>query len=166
MVIFEGKVHISTWYTDALPLDWIIGVSENGWTDDSLGLTWLTDVFQKHTVYRTKGVYRLFILDGYGSHSTPDFDLFCSEHSIITLCMPLHLSHLLQLLDVSCFSVVKRLYSQQIEGYMRVGLNHIDKPDFLTAYIPTRKEAMAIDIVRSRFAATGLVPYNPDRVLS
>jgi hypothetical protein len=32
MVIFEGKVHMSTWYTDALPLDWTIAVSENRWT--------------------------------------------------------------------------------------------------------------------------------------
>lgn len=39
MIIFEGKVYISTWYTDTLPLDWSIGVSENSWTNDSLGLT-------------------------------------------------------------------------------------------------------------------------------
>ena len=38
VIIFEGKVHQSTWYTEALPLDWVIGVSENGWTDDKLGL--------------------------------------------------------------------------------------------------------------------------------
>jgi len=41
LIIFEGKVHQSTWYTEALPPDWTIGVSENGWTDDSLGLIWL-----------------------------------------------------------------------------------------------------------------------------
>ena len=41
VIIFEGKVHQSTWYTNALPLDWTIGVSENGWTDDKLGLIWL-----------------------------------------------------------------------------------------------------------------------------
>lgn len=34
VIIFEGKVHQSTWYTDTtLPSDWVIGVSENGWTD-------------------------------------------------------------------------------------------------------------------------------------
>ena len=166
MVIFEGKVHISTWYTDTLPLDWSFAVSQKGWTDDSLGLIWLTDVFQKHTKDRTKGVYRLLILDGHGSHSTPEFDLFCSEHSIITLCMPPHSSHLLQPLDVSCFAVLKRAYGRQIEEYMRVGVNHIDKPDFLTAYITARKESMVIDTVRNGFAATGLVPYDPERVLS
>lgn len=165
MVIFQGKVHISTWYIDTLPLDWTIAVSDKGWTDDSLGLTWLTDVFQKHTKDRTKGVYRLLILDGHGSHSTPDFDLFCSEHLIITLCMPPHSSHLLQPLDVSCFAVLKRSYGQRIEEYMRAGINHIDKPDFLTAYLSARKESMTINTVRNGFAATGLVPYDPTRVL-
>lgn len=166
MIIFEGKVHISTWYTDTLPSDWTIGVSDKGWTNDSLGLTWLTDVFQKHTKDRTKGVYRLLILDGHGSHSTPEFDLFCSEHSIITLCMPPHSSHLLQPLDVSCFAVLKRSYGRRIEEYMRVGVNHIDKPDFLTAYLSAREESMTISTIRNGFAATGLVPYDPERVLS
>jgi DDE superfamily endonuclease len=57
VVIFEGKVHQSTWYTDALPMDWTIAVSENGWIDDKLGLVWLQSVFEKHTAHRTKGIY-------------------------------------------------------------------------------------------------------------
>jgi hypothetical protein len=69
--------HLAFWYSDTLPLDWVIGVSENGWTDNELGLTWLEHVFEKHTAHRTKGVYRLLILDGHSSHVTPEFDLFC-----------------------------------------------------------------------------------------
>jgi hypothetical protein len=166
VIIFEGKVHQSTWYTKALPLDWTIGVSENGWTDDRLGLVWLQNVFEKHTVHRTKGTYRLLILDGHGSHVTPEFDLFCKEHSIITLCMPPHSSHLLQPLDVGCFSVLKRLYGRQIEGYMRNGVNHIDKQDFLEAYYIAHTETMNSANIYSSFAATGVVPYDPERVLS
>lgn len=67
VIIFEGKLHESAWY-DAevvpLPGDWVIGVSENGWTNNILGLTWLRNVSEKHTAHRTKGVYRLLILDG------------------------------------------------------------------------------------------------------
>ena len=119
VIIFEGKVHQSTWYTNALPTDWVIATSENGWTNDIIGLTWLKTVFHKHTIHRTKGVYRLLILDGHGSHITLEFNLFCKDHSIITLCMPPHSSHLLQPLDVSCFSPLKRSYGQQVEGYMQ-----------------------------------------------
>jgi hypothetical protein len=45
-------------------------------------------------------------------------------------------------------------------------VNHIDKPDFLTAYNIACTEAITPAIARSGFAATGLVPFNPDRVLS
>jgi hypothetical protein len=79
--------------------------------------------------------------------------------------MPPHSSHLLQPLDISCFAVLKRFYGQQIEEYMRNGLNHIDKADFLTAYIMARNESMTTNTVRSGFSATGLVPFDPERVL-
>jgi hypothetical protein len=46
------------------------------------------------------------------------------------------------------------------------GVNHIDKSDFLRAYNIARTEAITPAIARSGFAATGLVPFDPDRVLS
>ena len=112
VIILEGKVHISTWYNSDLPRDWVIALSEKGWTNDQLGLLWLSTVFEPYTALRTKGIYRLLILDGHGSHITPEFDLFCTEHKIITLCMPAHSSHLLQPLDVSCFATLKRAYGR------------------------------------------------------
>jgi hypothetical protein len=123
-------------------------------------------VFYSHTKDRTKGVYRLLILDGHGSHVTPEFDLFCKDHCIITLCMPPHSSHLLQPLDVSCFAGLKRSYGRQIKDLMRVRVSHINKSDFLSTYLTARTEALTSNTIRSRFAATGLVPYDPERVLS
>jgi hypothetical protein len=166
MIILKGKTHISSWYLDSLPREWTIAVSDNGWTTDELGLKWLTDVFHQYTKDRTKSIYRLLILDGHGSHVTPEFDLFCKDHCIITLCMPPHSSHLLQPLDISCFAGLKRSYGRQIEDLMRVGVNHIDKSDFLPAYFTARTEALTLNTVRSGFAAAGLVPYDPERVLS
>ncbi len=144
MVIFKGKVHLSTWYKDAaIPPDWVIAVSENGWTNNKLGLTWLRDVFDKHTSQRTVGKYRLLILDGHGSHATPEFDKFCSDRSIITLCMPAHSSHLLQPLDVGCFSTLKRSYRRLVGEYIRLGVNHIDKTEFLPLFKQARAEALS-----------------------
>lgn len=165
MIILKGKTHISSWYLDSLPREWTIAVSDNGWTTDQLGLTWLTDVFHPYTKDRTKGVYRLLVLDGHGSHVTPKFDLFCKDNNIIILCMPPHSSHLLQPLDVSCFASLKRSYGRQIEDLMRVGVNHIDKSDFLPAYFTARTEALTSNTIRSGFAATGLVPYDLEYVL-
>jgi len=80
--------------------------------------------------------------------------------------MPSHSSHLLQPLDVGCFVVLKRLYGQQIQGLIRNGVNHIDKPDFLEAYCSARLETMNQSNIQSSFAATGILPYDPERVLS
>ena len=147
-------------------MDWTIAVSEKGWTDDKLGLIWLQDIFEKHTAHRTRGNYRLLILDGHGSHGTPEFDLFAREHRIITICMPPHSSHLLQPLDVGCFAVLKRLYGQQVQSLIRNSISHIDKPDFLEAYHYAHKATMSLANIASSFAATGVVPYDLDRVLS
>ena len=89
MVIFAGKTHRTIWYKEyRIPLDWTFVISDNGWTNDQLGFQWLELVFNLYTKARTKGTYRLLILDGHSSHLTPKFDQFCTEHQIIPLCMP------------------------------------------------------------------------------
>ena len=166
MIILKGKWHQASWYENGLPHDWRIEVSETGWTNNKLGLIWLKEVFNKHTQGCTVGKYRLLVLDGHGSHNGPEFDQFCTENLIIPLYMPAHSSHLLQSLDVACFSPLKQAYRKQIEKSMALGINHIDKDHFLTVYASVRKEALSQKNILSGFKATGLVPYDPEQVLS
>ena len=49
---------------------------------------------------------------------------------------------------------------------MRAGINHINKPDFLMAYTIARTRTMAVETIRNGYAATSLVLYDPERVLS
>jgi hypothetical protein len=165
MIILKGVMHQKSWY-EAIPDNWRIGVSENGWTTDELGLTWLKEVFNKHTQDRTVGTYRLLILDGHGSHVTGAFDQYAKQNSIIVLCMPPHSSHILQPLDVSCFAVLKQRYGRAVEAQMRVGINHVDKDDFLTLYQEIRPAVFGSGTIQSGFRATGIVPFDPDQVLS
>jgi hypothetical protein len=103
-IIYKGRVHISAWYEDAdIPRDWKLSVSENGWTNNALGLEWLKH-FDRHTKASQVGAHRLLILDGHKSHLNQDFKDYCLEHMILTLCMPPHSLHILQPLDVVCFS--------------------------------------------------------------
>ena len=85
MIILKGVMHQLSWYKS---VPWRIGVSDNGWTTDELGLTWLTKVFNLYTQGRTVGKYRLLILDGHGSHVMAEFDQYAKQNSIIVLCMP------------------------------------------------------------------------------
>ena len=111
---FSGKVLISSWFHD-LPRDWVIQVSPNGWTSNELGLAWLKH-FNTHTKARSVGAHRLLIVDGHESHNSHEFHKYCLEEKIIVLQMPAHSSHLLQPLDVGCFSPLKRAYGNEISG--------------------------------------------------
>jgi hypothetical protein len=87
-IILPGKLYQSGWY-QGIPPDWILVVSDNGWTTDELGYAWIQH-FNACTQSCIKGIYGLLILNGHGSHATPEFDQFCTTNKIITLYMPAH----------------------------------------------------------------------------
>ena len=169
LVIFKAKQHQESWYKIAagagIPRTWAIRTSEKGWTDDEIGFEWIQH-FHNATATHTKGQYRLLIMDGHGSHHTARFEDFCKQNNIITLCMPPHSSHLLQPLDVVCFSLLKRAYGTRVESEARLGINHITKTEFLPLYYAAHVQAMTEKNVKASFAAAGLVPYDPERVLT
>ena len=164
-IIFAAADHQSLWYDD-LPENYVVSVSKNGWTTDQLGIEWLQKIFEPYTAPRTIGGYRLLILDGHGSHATAEFDRFCMEKKIIPLYMPPHSSHLLQPLDVSCFSPLKHLYGQRLQEKIQKGTYSVGKEDFLHIYPAVHQQALSSSNIKSGFAAAGLVPFSSERVLS
>jgi hypothetical protein len=122
--------------------------------------------FDRWTRHRVVSEYRLLILDGHGSHATPEFDDYYTQQKIITLYMPSHSSHILQPLDISCFGPLKHAYSQLVLGLGRLGIFHVDKADFLGMYYQTRQSIINKQNITSGFRATGLLPFHPERVLS
>jgi hypothetical protein len=115
-LIFAGQYLLSAWFEDeTIPRDWEIGVSDNGWKNNFLGVAWLKH-FIKHTIQLMVGLRRLLILDGHENHHSVEFEALCKENNIFTLSMPPQSSHLLQPLDIGCFSPLKRAYSRQMEA--------------------------------------------------
>jgi hypothetical protein len=80
--------------------------------------------------------------------------------------MPPHSSHLLQSLDVGCFGPLKQAYGRRVEDLMRAHINHISKLEFLCAFRDAFFASMTEKNVQGGFAGSGLVPYDPERVLS
>jgi hypothetical protein len=157
-------VLITSWYP-GLPREWIIETSDNGWTTNKLGVKWLKH-FDAHTKDKTVGVYRLLIVDGHESHSSHEFHKYCEEHKIITLCMPPHSSHLLQPLDVGCFAPLKRAYHTELDSWTRCAITQIKKETFLPAFHIAFNKAITKDNILAGFRGAGLVPHDPERVLS
>jgi hypothetical protein len=79
--------------------------------------------------------------------------------------MPPHSSHLLQLLNVACFSPLKRLYSNKVSALARSRIHHINKETFLPAFKAAFSKAFTAENVRAGFRGAGLVPHNPEVVL-
>src|SRR6187402_340165 len=165
-LVVQGKNHLSNWYTDGgLPPDWVIKPTSNGWTNNETGLEWLKH-FDKHTTTRAKGPYRILVLDGHESYESAEFQEYCKAHNIITLGLPPHSSHLTQPLDVRCFSVLKRVYGRQIETFIKAHINHITKVEFFLAFAAAYKESITAQNAQAGFRGTGLVPFDPQAVLS
>lgn len=80
--------------------------------------------------------------------------------------MPPYTSYLLRPLEVGCFEPLKRSNGKRVEGCIHLGINYIDKLEFLAFYKQARMEALNTQNIRNEFEATGLVPYDPDEVLS
>jgi hypothetical protein len=165
-VIVAGKNHLASWYQNSgFPPDWVITVTDNGWTTNEKGMDWIQH-FEKHTKARTIGGYRLLILDGHESHHSDKFEEYCKEHNIVTLCMPAHSSHILQPLDVGCFGPLKKAYGRQIEDMMRAHIIHITKDDFLPAFRVAHFAAMTKSNIQGGFRGAGLLPFAPEKVIS
>jgi hypothetical protein len=165
-IIFEGKVHQSTWYRIGIPSDWVIGLNENGWTNDELGYKWLIQIFDKHIRGRTVGTYYLLLLDSHGSYFSPEFDEFCKKNSIIWLCYPPYSTHLLQALDFGCFSILKNIYGRLIQEKAELGVFHIDKPDFLILYQQIHTITFVENTVKKVFEIVNIMLFNPVKILS
>jgi hypothetical protein len=80
--------------------------------------------------------------------------------------MPPHSSHLLQPLDVGCFSPLKRAYSREVKALIRYYINYITKLEFLPAFKAAYDQLFTSANICSAFRGAGLVPLLPDAVLS
>ena len=141
--------------------------SIKGWTNENLGMSWLTKVFEPQT--RSKSGYRkrLLIVDGHSSHLNKRFMDFCEQHGIILGFMPPHSTHRLQPLDVAIFSPLTTAYSNQIDAVMQssFGFSRITKRSFWPLFKSAWESALTMSNIQSAFAAIGIWPFDLNRVL-
>ena len=76
-----------------------------------------------------------------------------------------YLSHILQLLNVVCFSPLKRKYSQRVRDLARRRVFHINKEGFLPAFKDAFFNVFTEENCRKAFKALGIVPINAQVVL-
>ena len=141
--------------------------SKKGWTNESLGMSWLTKVFEPQT--RSKAGYRmrLLIVGGHSSHLNMKFMDFCGVHRIVLGFLPPHSTHRLQPLDVGIFSPLATAYSSKIDALVQssFGFSRATKRNFWPLFKSAWKSALTMSNIKSVFAATGIWPSDSTRVL-
>src|SRR6478736_9173745 len=140
-------------------------MSKNGWMDNEIGLEWLKH-FDWCITKGSKNRYYLLILDRHESHHSVDFERYYKANKIITLYMPPHSSHLLQPLDIGCFSVLKQAYGQEIKHLIRCSITHVSKTKFFPAFYAAFKATFTESNIRGGFRGAGLAPLDPEAVIS
>lgn len=166
LVIFKGKNIQSSWFeADSVP-DWHYTTSERGWTSNDIGKRWLQQIFIPHTQPKITGASRILLMDNQGSHIPTDFMWICFQNNIRLLYMPAHSSHVLQPLDLAVFSRLKSSYRAQIEKLAKYeNAAPIKKIRFVKYYNQARQDALKEIYIRAGWRGTGLVPWNPQKVL-
>ena len=76
----------------------------------------------------------MFVLDGYKSYLSTEFQKFYKDYTIITLYLPAYSFYLIQPLNVGCFSILKRMYSKELKLFIQAGINYITKIEFLITF--------------------------------
>jgi hypothetical protein len=100
------------------------------------------------------------------SHLNKDFKDYCLKHKTLTLCILPHSSHILQQLDVLCFSPLKRKYSQRVRDLAHYG----NASSTLTRKASSPPQGRVFNVFtiykyRKAFEVSGLVPINAQVVL-
>jgi len=165
LIIFKGKNVLSSWVPkEVLEKDIHFACSLLGYTNNDLGFYWLKDIFEPATREKAAGKPRLLLCDGHESHISSDFVFFCIEHNIYLHLLLPHSSHLLQPLDVGVFGPLKKAISARLDRLLRVGINRLEKGEWVERYMEARDVAITENNIRGGWRGSGLVPLNRTRV--
>ena len=171
LVIFKGADVQQQWFQQQIDqedfFDWLFTASPKGWTNNSIALRWLKEIFIPQTAPADPMNWRHLILDGHGSHVDEPFMLACLEAKIWLDFLPTHTSQVLQPLDLGSFSVLKRAYRKRLREACASSLTmNPKKPEFLEAWNLARKDAFTAANIAAGWIATGIFPRDRSKPLN
>lgn len=135
-------------YAQDGPSDAIYTVSPKGLMEAELFLEWLEHFIRFAPSDRPLLLY----LDQNETHMSKQVVDFCAGHGIEVVCLPAHVSHLLQPLDVAVFGALKTAFAAVTTDRKRRHFSAVLKEAY--------EEAVTADSVREGFRLTGLYPLS------
>ena len=162
MIIFE-KCFPSGHYSKDGPEDCLYAKSPNGYMDGELFKAWFQKIFLPKTAHL--GTVML-ILDGHTSHLTIDVIDLARANNVVMFCLPPHLTHLLQPLDVSVFKSLKTYFaaiSHQVKLLTlgTVNVINVNRTNFSAIFREAFDKSMVLTCIKNGFRKCGIYPFNP-----
>jgi hypothetical protein len=139
-----------------------VATSPNGWTDNHLCYEWFVKVFIPSAKSQNdSGKKIILIYNGHHSHTAYKLIQKAIEHDIILYCLPTHMTHRLQPLDVGIFGPLSKQLSTDIDKKLNHG-KRVTKANFIEVYTNAHKSAFQEDTIISAFKSSGICPLNPN----
>ncbi|EDN03567.1 predicted protein [Histoplasma mississippiense (nom. inval.)] len=93
---------------------------------------------------------------------------YADQNRILLAVLPPHSTHRLQPLDLAIFGPLAKAYSNELNENIRTGLGLIrtTKRDFWQLFKKAWEIAVIPSNIEIAFAAAGISPFNPERVLA
>ena len=160
-IVWQGKTHRESYYREGgVEYEATFAVSPSGYMDDELGLEYMKQHFEPYTRGDTgPGQPRCLIVDGHSSHVAWQVVKYALDHNIHPICLPSKSTHLLQPLDVGCFSLLQTTYKRNLSTWLRKNpLLGVSKIEFLDILQQTRKQVFTTEIIQSAWKAARCWP--------
>ena len=103
-------------------------------------------------------------MDYYKSHLSEEFITTAHNSKIHFIMIPPHSSHLLQPLDVGCFSHLKREYKRVVRDKLSMTMDPIRRAEFNQIYQKARPKAFTKPRIQKAFSISALYPPNRKRI--
>ena len=120
LIIFKGR-RVNEELVHTAPDEWSVKFTENGWMTSIVFEQWLREVFIPYVKEKRRNPCEcvLLLLDGHCSHESLSALEVAKENNIVIFCLPPHVTHILQPLDVSYFKSLKANWDARNEDYAR-----------------------------------------------
>lgn len=165
MLILSEKQHLKKQFEEKdLENSMSFAVSDSGYSNDEIGVQWL-EHFDECTRKKSKGEWRMLIMDGASIHTNEEFVRVCYSKNILPFRLPPHTTHLLQPLNVVCSQLPKHYHSEVTNDKVQNGDYEFSKVEFLARITSVRSQAFSKNTIYESFRQTGLIPFNPEIVM-
>jgi 4-hydroxybenzoate polyprenyltransferase len=170
-IIFTGASLQGQWFSQNFEKEkelpgWKYDYSTTGWSNATIALKWLKEIYLPETQPKNRGEWRLLVLDEHSSHTTDEFLRMAYLHKVQLLFLPPHTSHKTQPLDRSVFAAVKQYFRDAAGDLADYSASApVNKQRFAVLYREAARKGVCAANLRSGFRQCGIWPINRERIL-